>query len=91
MRIGWFYDRDVKAAFGLAEKAKWPAEGMTKRVVLLGGFSITAWIDPIRVRNNTRRPRFGLRAMCSCPVCGQIMPLGRVRQHAKFHEGQNHG
>lgn len=82
------WDRDVKALFGLSDKSKWPDEGMPKREIQ----GLVCWVEPKAPRVTTMRwgrevtvKSSKHRAFCICPVCGETIPLGRIRQHAKIH------
>jgi len=71
------HDGTVKELFGLNRKAKWPTEGMPKRVIQ----GVTCWVDPIVPKGENGRRPFMLRASCFCPMCGTVMPIGRLSQH----------
>lgn len=73
----------VKVQFGINPKSKWPLEGMPP--IMIQG--IKCWVGPMRHRRDiTRRPHFGLRAMCECPQCGRTVTISRLPQHDKIHQ-----
>lgn len=72
---------EVKALFGLEPKQKWPDKGMDS--IQVNG--ITCWVNAMPVKNANGRRRFALRAMCMCPTCKKILPIGRLHQHAVVH------
>lgn len=82
------HNPQVKEAFGLPLKAKWPAEGLPKREIQ----GITCWVEPmaapiyaqrygktVKVKSSKHRT-FGI-----CPACNATIPLGRMEQHSKVH------
>lgn len=75
------FDWDIKQAFGLGPKDKWPESGMPERSI--GG--VTCWVKPV-LRTDGGRALFSIRARCKCPKCGAEMAIGRLRQHMEIHE-----
>lgn len=66
---------EVKKLFGLREEQPWPEKGMPMRQI---GMHM-CWVYPIE-------PKFKIRAMCSCRLCGKAVPIGRLVQHLKSHD-----
>lgn len=76
-------ESEVKALFGLQPKQKWPNAGMGSQTIN----GILCWVNALPQKQEGRRRRFALRAMCMCPVCKKILPIGRLHQHAPVHPG----
>jgi hypothetical protein len=79
------HDREVKTFFGLGPKAKWPDNGLPSTIIgsrFYPGVAVRAFV--ISKEEAKREGRFQ-RALCVCPNCSTVMPLGRLNQHWVVH------
>lgn len=80
---------DIKQFFGLRYEQKWPAEGMSERVVQ--GF--TLYVNPMgKIIGRTRwgspiREGMHSRLMAVCDICGRHVSYGRLHQHRGYTHG----
>lgn len=75
------HDPDVKQAFGLQPKDKWPVQGMTPRLVQ----GVWCGVDVMRFDQG-----FRIRAWAECPNCRRRMPIGRLNQHWELVHDVDH-
>lgn len=63
-----------------AKTTKLPAHEIAPRVVQ----GIRVWLLPKHRTDGIWTAKH--RAMCECPACGKIVPIGRLDQHGKVHK-----
>jgi hypothetical protein len=83
MRFPRMDHEEIRAALGLAPKAKLPRAGI--KIIEIEGWKV--WVDYLGFRYQIRRHSHFKphRAMAQCPRCGKIISAGRISQHAKVH------
>jgi hypothetical protein len=80
----------LKPYFGIKESAKWPAEGLPRRLI----HGIPFWVNPLgKIIEHTwygKPIREGMhsRLMCECPRCPKEMSYGRLHQHMRVHHDE---
>lgn len=79
------HDAERKRAFGLQPKDKWPAEGLSLRIIETDWGPIIHEVrftgDPLNAGTNK-----GRRAVAFCPTCAIWVCAGHLGQHMAKHQ-----